>query len=157
MGRSKKYFEKRKTSFFARVKPGPNGCLDWIGYRREKGRGLTSYQGKNIYAPRLSWLLTVGKIPKGKWVLHKCNKQSCVNVRHLYLGNAKNNARDTLKAGRTAVGEKNGSSKMMREEVRSMRRLKKKGWTYARLADMFGYSPNAVGQAIKKETWAHVR
>lgn len=46
------------------------------------------------YAHRVSWRLFVGEIPKGRWVLHKCDNKKCVRPKHLYIGTPTENLLD---------------------------------------------------------------
>lgn len=62
-------------------------------------------------AHRASWLLHVGPIPNGLWVLHKCAVKGCINPEHLYVGTPSDNGKDrwahggrrTYANGRTVV------------------------------------------------------
>src|SRR3990167_9463963 len=62
--------------------------------------GSFSLAGKQMKSNRVSYLLFVGEIPKGKCVLHHCDNERCVNPKHLYLGTRKDNMRDMADRGR---------------------------------------------------------
>ena len=54
--------------------------------------------GKNLfYVHRLSWVIHFGPIPKGQYVLHKCDVRNCIKPSHLFLGTYKENAIDMVK------------------------------------------------------------
>lgn len=55
---------------------------------------------KHTGAHRVSWRLHNGPIPKGKFVLHKCDVPACVNPAHLYLGTPLDNMLDKIARGR---------------------------------------------------------
>lgn len=88
---------------------GPKGeCWLWTGYKL----GIRGYGGlalcektkkgnpKSEYAHRLSYTFNVGEIPKGKFVLHKCDFPPCVNPDHLFLGTHAINMLDAALKGR---------------------------------------------------------
>ena len=75
-------------------------CLEFTGYKNERGYGRLRYKGKKMLAHRLMWLLKKGSIPKGMLVLHKCDNPSCCNIEHLFLGTHKDNYKDALQKDR---------------------------------------------------------
>ena len=78
------------------------GCWNWNGALNSKGYGDTHYQGKHVLAHRLSAILWLGlslNDSSDKMVCHKCNNPRCFNPKHLYIGTAKTNAIDSLRAG----------------------------------------------------------
>ncbi len=88
---------KRFTSKFTK---NNNGCWEWNAGCFSDGYGAFSYQRKTQKAHRISYLLFVGMIPKGKMVLHRCDNPPCVNPAHLFIGTAKDNAHDAIQKGR---------------------------------------------------------
>lgn len=61
----------------------PNGCWEWQRAIQSRGYGSVSYQGKTHLAHRLSYQLSVGPVPDGWDVHHKCGNRRCVNPDHL--------------------------------------------------------------------------
>lgn len=127
-----------QQKFEARYVPEPNsGCWLWDGaYVSGPGasqtRGYLRHDHKKITASRASYMIFNGPIPKGLWVLHKCDVSLCVNPRHLYLGEARDNSRDMVTRGRAPRGEHHKLSKLsdvditaIREDRRSTRTLTK--------------------------------
>lgn len=76
------------------------GCIEFKGYK-EKGYGRVLYKGKKILMHRLAWEKENGEIPKGMFVLHKCDNRACFNPYHLFLGTIKDNALDMVSKGRS--------------------------------------------------------
>lgn len=46
---------------------------------------------------RLVWEQANGPIPEGAFICHHCDNSRCVNLEHLYLGNALTNNRDSFR------------------------------------------------------------
>lgn len=81
-----------------------DGCWLWRACLHvEKGYGLFQrgrHEGGCVRAHRQAWLLTVGPIPPGMHVLHRCDNPPCVRPGHLFLGTQADNMHDMLTKGR---------------------------------------------------------
>jgi hypothetical protein len=77
-------------------------CRLWAGHKnRPNGYGQLYRPGqKPIQAHRLAWEQAYGPIPEELFVLHRCDVRTCVEPTHLWLGTAKDNARDCWAKGR---------------------------------------------------------
>lgn len=91
-------YAERLKKIEKRCRKNNKGCLLWTGGTRggtlknpypHIGMNRKSYGGH-----RLIWLLKTGQNPGKLMVLHKCDETLCLNFSHLYLGTAKDNARD---------------------------------------------------------------
>lgn len=86
--------------FFAKVQK-TDSCWLWVGFRNSLGYGdFWVGRGKHMNAPRVSWMLHNGEIPKEIDVCHKCDNPRCVNPEHLWLGTAKDNLGDMFQKKR---------------------------------------------------------
>lgn len=92
-------------------------CWIWTGSLKPDGYGCLYYEGKMWIAHRVSYIIHKGKIPKGMFVLHKCDNPSCVNPKHLFIGTNKDNLHDMVMKDR-------GIFKLSVEDVLDIRRSK---------------------------------
>lgn len=134
-------------------------CWEWTGSLFPNGYG----QFRNKKAHRISYELTIGSIPKGRFVLHKCDNKSCVNPNHLFLGTMADNMTDKIEKGRQgdsgtktpSHGESNGRAKLTEKQVVLARKLYAAGWSIDRIYDHI-QCPVCKGllkSAILGKTW----
>ncbi len=94
------------------------GCLEWNKYRLPKGYGRTMYEGRNILAHRLAWILArpedEGRLLADPRLLvcHHCDNPGCCNVEHLFLGRHRDNTRDAQEKGRLNVPRPNQTQRV---------------------------------------------
>ena len=145
-----------------------SGCWMWLGTSvGPMGYGAIHRDGKNVLTHRLSWELANGPVPKGLYVLHKCDNPVCVRPDHLFLGTLKDNFEDMRQKGRwynhfahvtyTHRGEEAGTAKLTAGKVKKIRALRATGeWTLQKLADTFGVSKRNILFIVQRKSWAHV-
>jgi hypothetical protein len=63
-----------------------NMCWEWTGTLDKDGYGVFTLAGKKTPAHVAAYVLSIGAIQDGHYVLHTCNNSSCVNPLHLYVG-----------------------------------------------------------------------
>jgi hypothetical protein len=111
-----------------------NGCWIWTGALHHGygiiNMGLPCHTGsyKPIGSHVAAWILCVGPIQEGLFVLHKCpgkHNPSCCNPAHLSLGDQKENSQDSIAQGTHWFSNNkvdNASKKLtdeQREEIRT--------------------------------------
>ena len=81
---------------------GPDDCWVWTKSLNTSGYGQFKVQaGKSPQkASRVAWWLTYGSHPGDLLVCHHCDNPPCCNPIHLFLGDARANARDMVRKGR---------------------------------------------------------
>lgn len=153
-----------KKRFFKYVKKTKT-CWNWTGALRDKrygcmGIGSRTDKSKKIErSHRLSWMLHFGKIPKGKHVLHKCDRPICVRPSHLFLGTHQDNMKDMTKKKRyvSYKGSENGNSKLIESQVREIR-------NYSPIIDgrmkefamKYGVTRCTINAIITRRLWKHL-
>ena len=60
-------------------------CWLWTG-ATVRGYGALHILGKVVLTHRLSYEIHIGPIPKGLWVLHRCDVRACGHPDDLFLG-----------------------------------------------------------------------
>lgn len=141
-------------------------CWEWqlsvkgFGYGYMTIGSRTDGTRKTETAHRASYAAFNGDIPKGMWVLHRCDNPKCCNPEHLYLGDRRQNVKDMMDRGRLnhAVGEGAPNSKLTVDEVRSIRDERiNKNTSYRNLAKKYNVkSHKTIMQICKGELWSHI-
>lgn len=102
-------FWQKVNKFGPVYEPLKTRCWVWIAAKDYEGYGAFNGKPLSKRSHRASWELSIGVIPEGLCVLHKCDNPSCVNPAHLRLGSNKDNTLDMIEKGRHAYGERHGS------------------------------------------------
>ena len=154
--------KKRLLSFVQKDKK--TKCWNWTGATKKFGYGYlivgsrTDGSRKTVTAHRYAFsIFNEMEIPKGEWVLHKCDNPSCINPKHLYLGNRSQNVKDREERGRNKVPnlkhENHPNSKLNWEKVNYIRTSYKKRGDVYRLAKKFSVDHHTVSDILRMKTW----
>jgi hypothetical protein len=143
--------------FERHVKEDPEtGCHNWTGIPDKDGYGFFNITAQTKeYAHRAAYKLYVGEIPKGLYILHRCDNPACVNPDHLFPGTQLTNMRDMLSKGRyDQTGENNPSVKLDWEKVRRIRYLYALGAEpQFALANMYDISRTEICDIVHNRVW----
>ena len=133
------------------------GCFNWRGWKCCKGYGTIVIERKLKHAHRVSYEVFRRPIPKGAWVLHRCDNPSCINPSHLFLGTRKDNMGDCKAKGRNAFGEFNGRHRLTETQVRDIRHRSSNGESKASIAKRFRISKSHAFAICNGTFWKKVK
>lgn len=162
------YYEQLMRFFntFCRFtdKRGPDECWPWMGARNPKGYGRIYYIKKSIVAHRAAWMIqnSGDLIPKGLFVLHKCDNPWCVNYKHLFLGTAADNTKDMmLKKRHKTSNNSYFGSKVFQATINESIALEikqkiKQKLTCPEIAKSLNINKHIVYDIKRNKTWKHV-
>lgn len=149
--------KRRILNRFKNIKIDKNNCFLWRG-STSGGYGQITINYKVYYCHRIAYILFKGKIPEYICVLHKCDNKLCINPDHLFLGTDKDNMQDRDNKNRQVKGEKHGSSKLIKNNVKEILQTKNNDLPYIRnsLAIKFNVTRGAINHIINKRQWKHI-
>lgn len=148
--------ERTVARFWSKVERGDaSECWDWCGHIGVHGYGRFGHDRRQSETHRLAWELTHGEIPAGMCVCHRCDRPSCCNPDHLFLGSQRDNMRDRDSKGRqvTPRGARNGNAKLSVEDVLAIRASTE---PVRVLAKRFGVSRNHIYLVLNRTNWPHI-
>lgn len=122
------------------------GCWLWHGAKASGGYGSFWYKGKNVPAHKYAYQAFKGRVPKGLYVCHSCDVPNCVKPAHLWPGTPADNTHDGVRKGR--IGK--GLSIAVAFEIR---RLRIRGKSQKKLAQMFGVHPSNISLICSGKIW----
>lgn len=134
-----------RYDFYRQVKK-TKGCWNWKGTKTRTGYGVFTFNSERCQAHRTSYEFAYGPIPKGKFVLHKCDNPACVKPDHLFLGTQKDNVRDASEKGR--LGRKLTALDALHIKISKE--------SDKILAERYGISKGTVLDIKTWKTWKHV-
>lgn len=141
------------------------GCWEYTGYIRPNGYGRINRKGVTHYVHRYVYSNTIGYIPDGMDVCHKCDNRKCCNPEHLFVGTRADNMMDAVKKGRQAkgeklavhhIGEKSPFSKLYSPQVIIIRGMADLGINKKDLSKAFGVSIDNIRKIISRNIWRHI-
>lgn len=128
-----------------------SACIESHLAKTPQGYARAWYKNSKILAHRLAWIKAYGDIPKGMYVLHKCDNRVCVNVEHLFLGTIADNNKDCMDKGRHVApkGEHHGKAVLTDDEVEDIRSMYAIGIKQSDIADTYNVPRSTINALIR--------
>jgi len=152
-----------------------NGCWNWTR-ATNKGYGVVNAMNRTFGAHRVSYELSIGPIPAGGSVCHRCDNPKCINPDHLWLGSHAENMEDMKTKGRSSPppvhsgkdhwrnrypekiqrGEQQANAKLTDDQVIAIRRAYIAGEHRDTIAARYGLSPLSIPDLVSGKSWKHL-
>ncbi len=129
-----------------------SGCWEFIGGRTGAGYGNIGNRGTHVIA----YEIENGPIPKGKFVLHKCDNRACCRPEHLFLGTPLENTQDMIAKGRKPMGEDVPIAKLTKVQVIQIKRLLYEGYSVSSIAEEYDVSRMNIYHIKSGRNWGWV-
>lgn len=141
-----------------------DSCWLWTGAKMHFGYGAINsggHYGRALRAHRVSWEIHNGPIPADLFVLHHCDVPSCVNPKHLFLGDDLANNRDMTRKGRRndsikAKGTRHWGAKLLDIDITEIRQQRSSGMGLRSLSERHGVSMGQISRIALKQSWKHI-
>lgn len=152
--------QRLQDRFWENVMPIPEcGCWIWLKATHYKGYGELRFNGKKDKAHRVAYILANGNIPEGMQVLHHCDTPPCINPKHLFLGTNTDNAKDSVKKGRSHLnrlgrkGEEHPLALLNNHDIIEIRNSNLIGRD---LAAKYGVCESEINFIKQGKRWKHI-
>lgn len=136
-----------RLRFLAKVRVMDSGCHEWQSNFSRGGYGKFHSEGKTAPAHRVAYRL-FKENPGSLHVLHRCDNRKCVNVDHLFLGEARDNVADM-----DAKKRRGTKSKLTYGDVEEIKALLGARFSQRVVAEKFGVNQTTVSRIKLGQTF----
>lgn len=150
---------QRTKEIYGKLVIRSDGCWGWKNKALSSGYAVVNCGANNPkLAHRISWIIHNGAIPKGLWVLHRCDNPICTNPEHLFLGTPKDNTVDMMTKGRKkwAIGVERWNAKLSNENAKEIKLLLRGDLSQYYIAKRFNVSRGTIQDIFRGKTWKHI-
>lgn len=132
------------------------GCWEWQSNIQANGYGHMKHSGTARGVHRVSYEMHKGEIPKGAYVLHRCDNRCCVNPLHLFVGTALDNRIDMQGKKRHVHGERVNTAKLTELQVIEIYALSDGGMGSPSIGKKYGISTTMAWNIKTGRSWSHL-
>jgi 5-methylcytosine-specific restriction endonuclease McrA len=160
LGQARREANDSPENFWAKVRrtEDPTQCWPWKQSCSDRGYGAARFQGEDLGAHVVAYVLTYGPIPDGLQINHRCQTRSCCNPAHLYAGTQMDAMHDRQSRGAYAQGNQHPNTKILQEHHAEILMLRVQlHWKWEQIAQHFGVARNTLLRIAKKHVPAALR
>lgn len=139
-------------------------CWNYDGVIGSHGYGQIWFKStkKHMLAHHHFYSVLNGEIPKGMYVLHRCDNKRCVRPDHLFLGTQQDNLNDMKAKDRQGTGphlpsEDHGMAKLTWKDVREIRKQWNIGLSDRGLGRIYKVAYSTIGWIVRNKTWIETK
>lgn len=133
--------EDERTRFWSKVdkSAGPSKCWPWLCGRDKNGYGkFWMRNGRTVKAHRYAIGLLEPGNSRDDVGKHSCDHPWCCNPAHVNHGTQAANQKEKVERGRSLKGTKHPHAKIDEATALKIKKLRKQGFTYPKIASAFG-------------------
>ena len=159
MARKKTSLKERLLRKVEKVPSSIGECWEWRGKIDKGGYGhIRGASSEYLRTHRAAYAIFIGPIDDGMVIRHKCDNPGCCNPDHLVIGTQAENMKDRRSRGNDPIGERNGRSKLYRDQVEDIKwMLLVKKMPVKEIAQRYNINRSAIYKIKYGERWSHVR
>jgi len=132
----------------------PRGCHVCTSYKIDETKGYLYSAKRGVKGlHRFIYEQVHGAIPRGKVIMHTCDKRDCINITHLKMGSAEDNRLDMIAKGRGVKGTQQHLAKLNDNKVKKILESNKSNIF---LAKQYNVTTTTIRGIKNRYTWKHV-
>jgi hypothetical protein len=125
------------------------------GYAVVGLRAVPGGRVRVLYVHRLLLEAFVGPCPKGKEACHDDGNPSNNTLANLRWDTRPANSADSARHGTLPRGSRKPNAKLREKDIPLIRQLRGHGFTYQKIADLFGVADSQIRSVMDGKTWKH--
>lgn len=132
------------------------GCWLWDGAYSNNRFGTLKYAGVAWKASRFLFTNLKEPINPGKYLLHSCDNEACVNPNHLRQGTQFDNMKDMYSRERQFKGKKKNQHRPKKLTEEAVKNIRDSSESQLKLAARYGVCPQTIHEVKTRKIWKHV-